>query len=94
VGKLTILIALFNAIVACAGFPPVPDIEVKLVDQKNAKIHYYLIPKREGESAPFLRSEPLTLSNLNKNFAIDPKNYSILETYLSEVSDHAKEKCQ
>jgi hypothetical protein len=83
-----------SLLVACAGIPPIPDIEVKLVDQKNGKIHYYLVPKQNGQKAQYLRSVPLTFSNLNKNFAIDPKNYSVLEGYISEVEDYAKEKCK
>lgn len=71
-----------------------PDIEVKLVDQKNAKVHVYLVPKQPGQAAQFLRSEPLTFTSLNKNFAIDPKNYSTLEEYISQVEQYAKEKCE
>ena len=82
------------ALSGCAGFPPVPDIEVKLIDQRNGKIHYYLVPKQQGQTATHLRSEPLTIQSLNKNFAIDPHNYSILETYMSEVEDHAKANCR
>lgn len=81
-------------LVACAGIPPIPDIEVKLVDQKNGKIHYYLVPKQNGQKAQYLRSVPLTFSNLNKNFAIDPHNYSILEGYISEVEDYARDRCK
>ena len=86
--------SIFLLLTACESLPPMPDIEVKLVDQRNAKVHYYLLPKRQGENAPYLRSVPLTFSNLNKNFAIDPRNYSILERYMSTVEDYARERCQ
>lgn len=71
-----------------------PDIEIKLVDQTNGKVHYYLIPKQQGEEAKHLRSVPLTFTNLKKNFCIEPKEYSKLEVYLSAVDDAAKEHCK
>lgn len=81
-------------LVACAGAPPVPDIEVKLIDAKNEKVHYYLVPKARGEKAKYLRSERLSLLGLNKNFALDAKNYSILEGYMSELEDWAEAHCR
>jgi hypothetical protein len=92
--KLLMLVGICLSVSACNNFPPMPDIEVKLVDKRNQKIHYYLLPKQQGEDAKYLRSVPLTFDNLQKNFAIDPRNYSILEGYMTKVEDYAKERCK
>jgi hypothetical protein len=81
-------------LIACAGAPPMPEIEVKLIDVKHSKVHVYRVPKAKGKKAPLLRSEALDLRKLDRNFAIDPRNYSITEGYLSSVEDWAEQHCR
>ncbi len=89
------MLALTTFVVSgCAGGPKMPDIEVGLVDAKNQKHHIYQVPKQQGQNAPHLRSEALTLNGLNKNYTLRPSQYSIFEKYLSEVEDWAKEHCK
>lgn len=92
--RLLTLALITFAVSACAGFPPMPDIEVKLIDERNSKAHIYQVPKQSGQRAPYLRSEPLTLQSLNKNYCIAPRQYSIFEEYMSKVEDHARDKCK
>lgn len=95
--KLSKLAANFCAVsllTACNGFPPMPDIEVKLIDSRHDKVHVYLVPKQQGQNAIHVRSEPLMLLTLDKNFCIDTKNYSLLEQYVAAVESYAKERCK
>jgi hypothetical protein len=82
------------SLIGCSGLPPFPSVEIKLVDTKHGKIHRYELPKRRGEDAKYLGSINLTFANLEKNFAIAPKEYSKLEQYISAVEDVAERRCK
>lgn len=87
--------SIFVALVGCGlGAPIMPDIETKLIDAKHDKVHIYLVPKVPGQSGKFLRSEKLLILPLDKNFCVDPHNYSLLEEYVAAVEEYSKEKCK
>lgn len=92
--RLLIAALLILNVEGCAFAPPVPDIEIGLVDVKHLKHHIYMVPKERGDDAKHLRSEPLTLEKLNKQYTLHPSQYSILEGYISEVEDWGREHCR
>lgn len=83
-----------GSLVACDQLPEFPTVETRLVDQKNAKIHRYHLPKQRGEKAPYLGSLPLTFGAINKSYCFAPSEYSKVEQYLSSLEDLARERCK
>lgn len=92
--KLFKLALICSSAIRCAGAPPMPDIEIKLIDVINKKAHIYLLPKRSGDPAKYLSSEALSLLGLDHHFAMAVENYAKLEEYASEVEAYAKAHCR
>ncbi len=88
------LICLSAELIACAGAPPMPDIEIKMIDAVYSKAHVYLLPKTTDAPATLLRSEALSLLGLDMYYAISPENYVKLEEYASKVEQYAKDMCK
>lgn len=89
------LVAICFAGVSCSTAPPMPDIEIKLLDAQHLKAHVYLIPKKPGEAAKYLRSEPITsLLDVDMHYAITPEGYVRLEEYVSEAAAWAEDHCK
>lgn len=92
--KTLLQICLSASLIGCAGAPQMPDIEISFVDVANKKLHVYMLPKKPGESAKRLRSEPLTLLGLDQHFTISIENYTALEGYASAVEAYFRGRCQ
>lgn len=92
--KLLTLAAITFAVTSCASLPPVPYVEIGLVDFANGKHHVYQLPQKRGVNAKLVRSETLDLRNLNKRYTLEPKYYSALEQYISAVEDVAEQRCK
>lgn len=88
--KLKSLLLVLNclSVSACstlmrAEFPG--DLEAKLIDARNTKIHRFRIPQNRNVDATFLGSHHLEIENLDKNVCYSPSEHSKLEEYTSKL---------
>lgn len=79
---------------ACSELPDFPSVETKLVDNRNARLHRYELPKQRGQPATFLGSIPLATPAIEKHYCFAPREYVKLEEYLSAVEDVARQRCR
>jgi hypothetical protein len=87
------LVLITLGVSACDQLPPFPTVEVKLVDNRNGKIHRYNLPKERGVKAPYLGSVPASLGAVDKHYCYAAAEHSKLELYISKVEDIAQKRC-
>lgn len=94
--KLKLLIAAATCFLgsACSELPDFPTVETKLVDNRNAKLHRYNLPKQRGESAEFLGSIALSTGAIEKHYCFAAREYVKVEQYISAVEDLARRRCR
>lgn len=92
--KLSTLALITFVVSGCDALPPFPTVEIKLVDNRNTKIHRYHLPKERGAKADFLGSIPLSTSAIEKHYCFAASEYSKIENYLSKVEDIAQKRCK
>ena len=92
--RLLTLALICLSVSACSELPEFPSVETKLVDNRNAKLHRYELPKERGQSATFLGSVTLDTRAIEKHYCFAAREYVKVEQYISAVEDVARRRCR